>query len=848
MSGDTQNYSDAIGYLDDLVTEINQPWFKLLRDVILINNSASLDADILESICKVLLGEMSEVPSISSSAQPSSTAHAAACTDYLERLSSYSNFKLLSNALQIDFCKQLTLIFGTNGSGKSSLCESLKIMANPDRPKRPIKNLRMSSATASSFDYKFKSDTSSMTWNQAGGYGVHADKIKYFDSAVATNNATVAVEPGRVIALTPFRLGVFESLKTLTSQVREAIKEKQGVNTTQLMASLTEINTDFKEFDESPLKSIAIVTMGVLAGEISKAEAFDKQTELAGLLTSAEALEKASSDTGLKAVKLEHRELDLITSDLQKIADSAESLWGINPVEKTKTRDNKKAEQTALANALIPKEATLEKLLALLKATSDVCELDKATGQVCPLCRRSLEETQIKLFKQYHELITGQLEADISGLNTEIKKAIDLISIIQAIDLNAWDKLTTVSTEDITNAKETVAKIITACSLTAEPTPEASGAVSRIMELISANARLLLAKSQAIEASTKGRDTVIEELKALRSQIKPLSYLDFLSKRLDKLQNAQQMVIKSKKFNDAIAGFTSLLTKITLASKSAYEKLIVGDFEGRLNQEYKNLTEKEMCAFGVTLKRIGSDASVTVKPQVGSNGIDEVLSEGELRMHSLALFFAELECSCGPIIVFDDPISSFDYNYIENYCIRLRNFALTHPSCQIIILTHNWEFFVQLQNKLNAGGLNSKLSVQVLESCCFVAEYSEKADELKRDINAILSQPSEPSKQEKEEMAGKMRRLIEVVVNTHVFNGQRHQYKQKNQSVSVFQEYTKVTPLIQTEAVEHGDLFSKMSVTEHDDPRSAYVNTDKETFQARFDRINSIETAIISRR
>jgi predicted transcriptional regulator len=134
------------------------------------------------------------------------------------------------------------------------------------------------------------------------------------------------------------------------------------------------------------------------------------------------------------------------------------------------------------------------------------------------------------------------------------------------------------------------------------------------------------------------------------------------------------------------------------------------------------------------------------------------------------------------------------------------------------------------------------------QSCCFVAEYTEKADELKRDISTILSQQTEPSKQQKEEMAGKMRRLIEVVVNTHVFNGERHQYKQKTQSVSVFQKYTKVTRLTQAEAVELGDLFSKMSVTEHDDPRGAYVNTDKATFQTRFDLINSIEIAIISRK
>jgi hypothetical protein len=42
--------------------------------------------------------------------------------------------------------------------------------------------------------------------------------------------------------------------------------------------------------------------------------------------------------------------------------------------------------------------------------------------------------------------------------------------------------------------------------------------------------------------------------------------------------------------------------------------------------------------------------------------------------------------------------------------------------------------------------------------------------------------------------------LIEAVVNTHVFNQQRHQYKQKNQTLSAFQDFTKLVPLLAAEA------------------------------------------------
>ena len=93
-----------------------------------------------------------------------------------------------------------------------------------------------------------------------------------------------------------------------------------------------------------------------------------------------------------------------------------------------------------------------------------------------------------------------------------------------------------------------------------------------------------------------------------------------------------------------------------------------------------------------------------------------------------------------------------------------------------------------------------------------------------------------------------MRRLIESVVNTHVFNNQRHQYKQKTQAASDFQQFTKLVPLEPAEALTLKDLYGKLSVTEHDDPRNAYVNTDKAMFQTRYNSLLAVEAHLVSRK
>ena len=340
---------------------------------------------------------------------------------------------------------------------------------------------------------------------------------------------------------------------------------------------------------------------------------------------------------------------------------------------------------------------------------------------------------------------------------------------------------------------------------------------------------------------------MVKQLTKLRSEIEPMEYAQAIAEREEKLRETQQLATNAAFWSSILPAFTPLLKKITDKAKEAHEELVVVDFEARLNAEYKALAEKDMAAFGVRLDRKGTDAAVTVLPQIGGKDIEGVLSEGEQRIHALALFFAELETCPQSVLVFDDPISSFDYNYIANYCARLRDFTLQHPARQIIVLTHNWEFFVQFQTTLNQARLDAHLSVHVLENCAVVADYSEKLDDLKKDIEAVLAATGEPSKPMKEETAGKMRRLIESVVNAHVFNHQRHQYKQKSQAISAFKDFTKLVALLPAEATTLRDLYAKLSISEHDDPRNAYVNTDKAMFQTRYDQIIAIETSIRAR-
>ncbi len=842
-------HTDAVGYLNDLAKEVNDPWFKMVCDLAAASGISVLDQPTLE-ILFALYTKKASYLGITPSTNAAFVATPATPTDFLEQLSGFTNFKRLGNALEISFKKRLTLIFGATGSGKSSLCESLKVLATPEVPNRPLYNVRGAAGATPVFCYKFKSDAAQQTWMPTVGFGSRRTTVKYFDTGIAIKNVKHAVEPGRIITLTPFRLHVLEWAKALTTTFREALQRAQLDNSTKLGLALETIRTEFVRFKGRPLATIDETTLTVLPVQIKLGEVFTDQKLLSEKQAAAAELEKATSEEGLKLLKAEHRELETFLASLGTLLSSASGLWALESVTKTKALVAKQTEQELLAKALIPKGGTLEDLLALLRAASPLCKLEAAADHACPLCKRNLGVSEVELFKQYHDLLVGELEKNIAALKGEVTKAGEFAAAVSSVDRNQWDKNTTLQSEVLTAAKTGLDVIVTSCSVSKEPTDEARAALETLNALSATWAEQLESKRKAIESASKGREEPVKQLAKLRSEIEPLEYAQAVVERLKKLKETQRMADEAAFWDSMLPAFTPLLKRITDTAKKAHEELIVADFEMRLNAEYKTLTKKDMAAFGVMLAKKGTEAAVTVLPQIGGKEIEDVLSEGEQRVHALALFFAELETSPQSVLVFDDPISSFYYSYIANYCARLRDFTQKHPTIQIIVLTHNWEFFVQLQITLNQAGLDPHLSVQVLENCSVVADYSEKIDDLKKDIGSMLTAAGEPSKakKRKEEIGGKMRRLIEAVVNTHVFNHQRHQYKQKSQAITAFQSFTKIVPLLPAEATTLRDLYAKLSITEHDDPRTAYVNTDKAMFQTRYDQILAVEAAIISRK
>jgi recombinational DNA repair ATPase RecF len=840
-------HPDAIGYLRDLGHSEGIPWLEMICDLA-ASGVTNLSATDLEVLGQLFTKRASYLRQPAPPALGAPAGSVAAPIERLEAIGPFNGFKRLGNSLTASFPKRATIIFGANGSGKSSLCEALQILASNDAPRRPLHDVRNGTTATPSFSYKFTSDAAPQSWTSPGTYGVRSTSVKYFDTGIAVSNVKNSVQPGRIIELSPFKLDVFETALKFCKDLRSELMARQNENTTQLEGLTDRVRTKFEAFKGSVLAELASPTLATLDTQLRLGDSYSDASGLAEKLKRKSELEKATSEEGLKLLKGEASALKALHGEIQSVLKASEKLVKIDPVAQSKSLNAKEEELKTLAKALIPSGATLDKLMALIRPANAICNLQSPKAGSCPLCKQSLRERELELFRQYAGLLTGELDAEINDLRSLITTAEKSLKVISDCSPDDWAKDSVLTAETVDTIKDAGHVVQTRFKLGVKIDQECIDAAVTIRTLSDDLSNRLEEKEKLIKQAAQSRTELLKELGEISIQCQALLYAKEITENIELVKDTHRRTRIAVFWDEKLPDITTLLRKLTSTAKRAHKELVVDGFKTRLNAEYIALAEKDMSAFGVELKDVGGDGAVTVDHHVAGQKIESVLSEGEQRIHALALFFAELETCDQQVIVFDDPISSFDYNYIGNYCNRLRDLIQTYPNRQIIVLTHNWEFFVQIQKTLNASRMNQHMAIHVLESCVAIDEYSEDIQVLKSDIDAILAVAGEPTKPQKEVMAGKMRRLIESVVNTHVFNKQRHQFKQKNQQVSAFDDFTKVVPLLPTEAQSLRDLFAKLSITEHDDPRNAYVNTDKAMFQTRYNAIRTIETAIINRK
>ena len=649
---------------------------------------------------------------------------------YLKSLGPVSNIdKLASDQEPFEFINPngLTVIFGNNGSGKSGYARILKNLCRSHGYVRPLRGDATSGTQTdwlANLTYAEKEQASDeirkpLTWIQAEQGKAKNDpeytpleRIAFFDSHVANTY----VDGDRTLFYLPPEIRLYKEIAVLIGEFKDAVDLK-----------VTEIIRQHPNLPETTEGTLVHSTLSKLksykARNISQEEinaicvlSVEEKNELEELRDSKMRTPEQQKTVVENAMSVIVRLKD--DTDRISQAISSESLQKLFDSHRTYESKKSIAEHGV---AGLAKEMPISDGIGsgiwfeMFKAARafagsifpDATPPPIAHGDHCVLCHQDLNddaserlrlfdafmdntlqveaEKANEAFDQNLEVISSLSELDVEDIEQQLRPYADLSDIKKQNSGNVVSDIQTISSR-LTNVK----MLIKEChfdylqSLIDEDLTLKANFNDLISE-VEADARNL---NRLIERGDTGLSTENQNR---------LAELEAKSLCVSQKQNIEKYFKNSKQIillNDC----KRLLKTNNVTSQSKNRSAIL--FSDALQTRYASEVEKFDLRY-LNVKVSNQVNKGEQKVALNLTGLQqakkksEILSEGEQRAIALAGFLTEVnEVGAGHAIIFDDPVSSLDWDRKSRIAERLAEEAKQR---QVIIFTHDFSFALQLE-------------------------------------------------------------------------------------------------------------------------------------------------------
>lgn len=619
----------------------------------------------------------------------------------IKKISNVEGVNALASSKELEFgANGVTVIYGENGAGKSGYIRILKKLADA-KYKEPLKeNVYTTSKNKQSCEVTIECGGSEKLYRcdlkKDGEHSIFKD-IDIFDTCIST----AYINDAKEASFEPWVFSLFREIAAIATKVKDEIeKQEKALDPSEIIIPDGLENT-----------SVGKAILGI-TDKTSFVDTFfqwDKKDE--------ELLETKQKEANIESINSSIEKLRKEikqTSELLAYFKQFEQFFShgsISDIEESKKTWQKAKEKQKAAQVLFSKSASdLDKesisnqsWISLWKDAHHYYEeLLESKGVIhyasehgyCPLCGQEINETKlVHRMKSVDDFINGNISKTVDETSKEYIKLLRRIP-------KAWD---------VAN----VQIIVDACGLEDDKKiVECAGQIYGISTVINSNAPdtvdmtlvdictivdLLEAAKSSKETEKSKYEELLhdEEHKRLIDEINEMNARKFISKQKNKVFDRIAYMKAIKQYNQA-----SKLTAtrvLTTKSNELGQEIIADDYIKRFNDELKVLTKgavraslrQQRATKGRTPFKIVLDGVQDDKANP-----EDVFSEGEKRVVSLAAFFAEssgrrTEC---PLIV-DDPISSLDVKYEELVIKRLIEASKYR---QVIVFTHRLSMVVGL--------------------------------------------------------------------------------------------------------------------------------------------------------
>ncbi|NLE23893.1 MAG: AAA family ATPase [Clostridiaceae bacterium] len=662
----------------------------------------------------------------------------------LNSISEVKNINALAGISPIEFSPSgLTLIYGGNGSGKSSYVRILKkICSCRDIPHKILPNVYLKNQSTeqnSTIKFTIDDEESTFKWNEENNSSPELKLVHVFDS----KSGSIFVTKENDLAFIPLGIDVFKALGEICGLIKEKIDSK----ILKLQKALPEIRSELRNTD-------AALWLSRLSHNTTEEDA-DKWTSFTvddenTLNDINEKLQKdplkISSELESKAKRYKTQLLTRIEACKKFEDEKVEELKKANEKLKIASRAWKLASDTAFNDSnKYPVSGVGSAAWRALWETArhysesvaypnDQYPLSKEGGR-CVLCHQLLQQDARKRFKDFETFVKDDTASKFGEAAAEFD-----IAKSEYENFNVFDDIISAVLDEIKNDEPELEKDIrkylesakTCCDSILTYLQKNGGMIEKLdipnPELkLQEHIESIVIKSKEFNEASKP-----EEIERLKKDKLNLEGKRWLSENNDKIIKEIKRLTYIRILN-TVRNSTNT-RGITEKSNQMVEKYVGEELRNSFEKWISDLSPQK---FKVVLNTRG-DHGVTyhslslVDPNDPTVSVADIVSEGEHRALALAAFLTELctfpHKSC---VVFDDPVSSLDHIYRKRVADSLVSLAKER---QIIIFTHDIYFLLSLIESSKKYEVKRKL-FQLLSDSRGTGIYDEDIPFQAKDVN-----------------------------------------------------------------------------------------------------------------
>jgi len=621
----------------------------------------------------------------------------------LKRIQNTKNVTTIKDLTVAPFSHEgITVIYGENGAGKSGIARILKQACRARKVDKVLSNVFVNDLSVPTGDIviQTKEIEKIIPW-QDGKYSIdELSNISVFDSKCAL----VQIDGKNQLFFAPKGSEIFQHIVNCLNSVRDEISKEKKQLKLPTLSKQYQLNSELFKF-------VSNIDKISKSEDLSKKIAWNESDE--NLLKQQLELKTATNEeiNRKKQASLQQKLIKITT--IEDYLNKAEQVFS---EEKVKSFLSLSIELESKQKALDILSKTLstqsqlpdvggpiwrELYLAAKKYSEEVAYIDKKypnieNDSVCVLCQQELQPIATERMKSFEKVMEGVIKRDFDTAVTSRNKAIKYLS------------------DNFTDKQSSIQDIYKDLKIEHPELPDdESIAISGLCEQILSAAPdddgiTLLFKSQLLSPVQGLRKTVNSSIEELKEILKPEKLKDITDK-LQETEYKKEIFNNKDKYieyvNDANLNkkIESCLKKLSTASISKAGSKIISThinklFLDKLNEELSSLRAKKI---PLTIKMSGDAGSVLFDVELENAKIpkatklSEILSEGEVKVISLAVFLAEVGIQTDKYpIVLDDPVTSLDHKYREKIAERL---VIAGTDRQVVIFTHDISFVTMIE-------------------------------------------------------------------------------------------------------------------------------------------------------